>query len=82
MQWLGWSNWTPPYLVAYALTVLLFWPWAAWVYRHAYVRPVRQAMRDAGHDVCVGCGYDLTGLGDGSNRCPECGWPIPVTGKG
>jgi hypothetical protein len=24
-------------------------------------------------DLCVGCGYDLRGLGDDIEVCPECG---------
>ncbi|MHC4429085.1 MAG: hypothetical protein ACYS0D_10870 [Planctomycetota bacterium] len=47
----------------------------AWVYGTIYATPVRQAMRDLGHDVCVGCGYVLSGLKPSAQRCPECGLP-------
>ena len=33
---------------------------------------VRLSLRDCGFDVCVVCGYDLTGKGPNA-RCPECG---------
>jgi len=32
----------------------------------------RTSMRDAGHDICVGCGYALDGHDEGA-VCPECG---------
>jgi hypothetical protein len=48
---------------------------SSWLYRFIYVRPVRLAMRDLGYDICVGCGYRLTGLDDTIDRCPECGQP-------
>jgi hypothetical protein len=56
---------------------------AAWLYRYLYTRPVRLAMRDLGHDVCIGCGYRLQGLGADITRCPECGHarqPMPDAG--
>lgn len=55
---------------------------AAWLYRFIYVKPVRLAMRDMGHDVCIGCGYRLTGLNAEIVQCPECGrvrLPMPMT---
>ena len=43
------------------------------MYRSLYVRPVRRAMRDAGYDLCIHCGYELRGLDTSIGRCPECG---------
>ncbi|MHC5113034.1 MAG: hypothetical protein ACYTGP_01240 [Planctomycetota bacterium] len=40
---------------------------------HVHVRPLRQAMRDFGHDVCLDCGHSLEGLDEKTSRCPECG---------
>jgi hypothetical protein len=45
----------------------------AWGYRWLYARPVRLAMRELGHDICVDCGYRLHGLGPDIRACPECG---------
>ena len=47
--------------------------WIAWVYGHLYVEPMRLTMRAHGYDLCVGCGYDLRGLGPDVGCCPECG---------
>jgi hypothetical protein len=46
---------------------------AAWFYRFLYAGPVRRAMREMGHDICIGCGYRLIGLPPSIDRCPECG---------
>jgi len=46
---------------------------AAWCYRFLYAGPIRHAMREMGHDICVGCGYRLVGLPPSTMRCPECG---------
>jgi len=32
-----------------------------------------RAARRRATNLCVGCGYDLRGGGEGGNRCPECG---------
>ncbi len=43
------------------------------MYRSLYVQPIRKAMRDVGYDLCLGCGYELRGLGSDIRCCPECG---------
>ncbi len=73
LAWLGYAGQTGPYLLALASIVFFFWPWSAWMYRSLYVRPVRRAMREAGYDLCLGCGYELRGLDESITRRPECG---------
>jgi len=73
LAWLGYAGQTGPYLVVLGAIMLLCWPWSAWMYRSLYVRPVRRAMREAGYDLCLGCGYELRGLDGSITRCPECG---------
>lgn len=73
LKWLGMDGQDMPYFIGCAIIVILFWPWSAWAYRRLYTKPIRRAMRDAGHDVCVGCGYLLDGLADDAVVCPECG---------
>jgi hypothetical protein len=75
LDWLGLGGRTLPFIAGVAVIIALFWVWCAWVYGIIYARPVRQAMRDLGHDVCVGCGYVLSGLKPSTPRCPECGVP-------
>lgn len=70
---LGLAKHTPGHTWAFAVVSLLVWPYSAWAYRTLYINPVRQAMRDHGYDLCIACGYDLRGLGDTVDRCPECG---------
>ena len=53
--------------------ILLFWIWSAWVYHLVHVKPMRRAMGEHGIDLCVECGYLLTGLSDADRGCPECG---------
>ena len=51
------------------------------VYGAIYVRPLRNAVREHGYDVCIGCGYRLRRLGDDVDRCHECAWerePMPT----
>ncbi len=73
LRWLGYAGQTGPFIVALLMIVLLFWPWSAWMFRSLYVRPVRMAMREAGYDLYLGCGYELRGLDESITRCPECG---------
>lgn len=73
LAWMGLGGQTGPYVFALLMIVVLFWPWSAWMFRSLYVRPVRMAMREAGHDLCIGCGYELRGLDESITRCPECG---------
>ena len=73
LGWLGLSGQTLAYNWAFAIVSFLAWPYSAWVYRSLYIQPIRRAMRDHGYDLCVGCGYELRGLGDEVERCPECG---------
>ena len=42
-------------------------------YMRLHRRRFRQAMRRRGFDLCTECGYWLKGLGEESERCPECG---------
>ncbi len=76
LEVLGLSGRNGPYIIGILILLVLFWIWAAWVYRSIYIRPMRNAMRDKEYDVCVGCGYRLTGLGDSPKQCPECGWEV------
>lgn len=77
LGWIGYPRHTGASLIAHALVVFAFWPWSAWMYRSLYVRPVRMAMRNAGYDLCLGCGYELRGLDGAIERCPECGETRP-----
>lgn len=41
---------------------------------HIFYGPsLRRAVREAGHDVCLACGYLQRAGGDGPKRCPLCG---------
>lgn len=66
---LHWSLAALGYVVACVLSVWLYarlvWSW--------YARPLRLALREMGHDVCVECGYWLRGLRGDVKQCPECG---------
>ena len=66
-----------PYARLIGLVILCIVPCivSAWLYRFIYIGPVRRAMRELGHDICVGCGYRLQGLNSSVERCPECGTP-------
>ena len=70
---LGWGNSSLAHIAAMGGLVLLFWPWSAWMYRSLYIVPVRKVMREEGHDICLGCGYELRGLPETTTQCPECG---------
>jgi hypothetical protein len=56
-----------------ALQLLLSWLLLAVVARWTWRPAVWMALRDAGHHVCLHCGYWLRGLDDNVKRCPECG---------
>ncbi len=73
LDWPGLTGQTSAHTWAFAVVSLLVWPYSAWAYRTLYIKPVRRAMRDHGYDLCVACGYELRGLGDKVERCPECG---------
>ena len=75
LDWLGLTGQTSAHTWAFAVVSLLVWPYSAWAYRALYIKPVRRAMRDHGYDLCIGCGYELRGLSDDVERCPECGSP-------
>ena len=70
---LVWLRVPQPRFASIALICIAVSIVAAWLYRFLYTRPVRLAMRDLGHDVCIGCGYRLQGLNADITRCPECG---------
>jgi hypothetical protein len=70
---MGWGGQSVPYITALVIAIVLFWPWSAWMYRSLYVGPIRRAMRDAGYDLCIACGYDLRGVDASTLRCSECG---------
>ena len=46
---------------------------AAWFGRLTWRPFVLLALREAGHPVCVRCGYSMQGLGHQTMKCPECG---------
>ena len=75
LGWLGLAGQSPAHTMALAIVCFLVWPYSAWVYRTMYIKPVRRAMRDHGYVLCIECGYELRGLGDETERCPECGSP-------
>jgi hypothetical protein len=69
---IGYAGDTLAHMIGLGLIVLAFWPWSAWAYGRIYARPFRRALRDLGHSVCLGCGYQRGGLSPGA-VCPECG---------
>ena len=74
MSMAGMGNRTPWYWAGWlVMIVFVFWPWSALMYRALYIRPMRRAMREAGWDLCVNCGYELKGLNESISKCPECG---------
>jgi len=82
LNWLGLAGQSRAHTVALAIVCLLVWPYSAWVYRSLYIKPVRRAMRDHGYVLCIDCGYELRGLGDEVERCPECGSPREAMQEG
>jgi hypothetical protein len=45
-----------------------------WLFTRLRATPfIYRALREAGYDVCLRCGYWLRGLGDDVTVCPECG---------
>jgi hypothetical protein len=51
----------------------VIWVWQALVMRYTRRPWSLRAVREAGYDVCLQCGYWLRGLGDDVRVCPECG---------
>lgn len=80
---LGLADRTGPFVIGAIAVSLVVWVLSAFVYGWIYVRAVRRAMRDFGHDICVGCGYRLDGLPPDAALCPECGAqrPPPITAR-
>ncbi len=71
----GWSR-----LIAAIAPLLVFAIAYEFLLARLYVGPMRQALREAGHDICLSCGYWLRGLDEDIPRCPECGTlrePLP-----
>ena len=56
--------------LAYGATVLL--ALCIWLLSTRRVRRFRQRVRSSDYELCLECGYSLTGLGD-RRACPECG---------
>lgn len=74
----GYGGRSTLYWIGWLLAILVvFWPWCAWMYRSLYIKPMRRAMRDAGWNLCIHCGYELRDLPDSTTNCPECGRPRP-----
>lgn len=73
LAYFGLGMQSKPYMMVLMTLLVLFWPWSAWMYRSLYIRPVRRAMREAGYDLCINCGYELRGLDESITQCPECG---------
>ncbi len=71
-DWLAGLGTPAPYLVHMLLVILAGWVFVSWMYGLLYLKPVRRAMRDLGHRVCLDCGYRLEVHAAGE-RCPECG---------
>jgi hypothetical protein len=71
----GFGNSSLAHIIVMGAFIVLFWPWSAWMFRSLYVVPIRKVMREAGYDLCLGCGYELRGLPPPAemSRCPECG---------
>jgi hypothetical protein len=45
-----------------------------WLFTRLRATPfIYRALREAGYDVCLRCGYWLRGLGNEALVCPECG---------
>jgi len=49
------------------------WVLMAFIGRWSYRPLVIEALRHCGYDVCAECGYDLRGVSETTERCPECG---------
>lgn len=45
----------------------------AFVRASAYRRLIRRILHARGHPICARCGYNLTGVIEQRDRCPECG---------
>ena len=74
----GYNQHTVTYWLGCLMMIgLVFWPWSAWMYRTLYIKPLRRAMREAGWDLCLECGYELRALPADVSKCPECGLPRP-----
>ena len=72
---LGVNNAVPPWVVAPVIMAMSmgFAFWSATMQRRPVRHAWRTAMRAAGHDVCLQCGYWLARRAADSTRCPECG---------
>ena len=73
LNWLGYKTHSPAHALAFAIFSVLIWPYSAWIYRNLYSKPIRLAMRSDGYEICINCGYELKGLGEDIDLCPECG---------
>jgi hypothetical protein len=72
--WLAWNHPQPHHiallLLPASMLVIMIASWA--FFRKQLYAHLRRRRRERGHQVCIQCGYMLTGLKNG-RRCPECG---------
>lgn len=69
------TGWPERWCIAGSAIILAVAMASGWmfIFTQVYVRPLRSALREFGHEVCLRCGYSLRGLPDTTDRCPECG---------
>jgi apolipoprotein N-acyltransferase len=72
LGYMGLGGRNGPYIAGLAVICLAVWLASSCAFASVMARPFRRAMRDLGHNVCIGCGYSRDGL-ESRTRCPECG---------
>ena len=73
LNWLGYKSNSPAHSWTFAIVAVFASIYGAWAYRSLYIKPSRLAMQSEGYAICINCGYELKGLGEDIDRCPECG---------